>query len=54
MLCELVHPTSPQGDMARRDDCWRFARAWGLKCISIEDLQAYLATSPEGKLVPEA
>jgi len=53
LLCELVHPSSPKGDMARRDDCWRFARAWGLKIISIADLREYVS-GPEGKLVPEA
>ncbi|KAK4685507.1 hypothetical protein P7C73_g4636, partial [Tremellales sp. Uapishka_1] len=52
LLCELVHPTDPEGSMARRDDCWRFAKAWGLKVISIEDLAAYVLG--EGRaLVPE-
>jgi 3,4-dihydroxy-2-butanone 4-phosphate synthase len=37
--------------MARRDDCWRFARTWGLKCISIADLSAYIS-GPDGKPVP--
>ncbi len=53
LLCELVHPTSVKGDMARRDDCWRFAREWGLKCISIADLRTYVE-GPDGKPVPEA
>lgn len=52
LLCELVHPTDPKGTMARRDDSWRFARSWGLKCISIADLQAYL-NSPQGDAVPQ-
>ncbi|GMK57209.1 hypothetical protein CspeluHIS016_0400430 [Cutaneotrichosporon spelunceum] len=53
LLCELVNPYDPKGTMARRDDCWRFAREWGLKCISIEDLRAYLATE-KGSAVPLA
>jgi 3,4-dihydroxy 2-butanone 4-phosphate synthase len=38
--------------MAHRDDCWRFAREWGLKCISIEDMRKYLATE-KGDAVPK-
>lgn len=53
LLCELVDPDSVKGDMARRDACWRFARNWNLKCISIADLREYLS-GPEGKLVPTA
>ncbi|KAL1408273.1 3,4-dihydroxy 2-butanone 4-phosphate synthase [Vanrija albida] len=53
LLCELVHPTDPKGTMARRDDSWRFAREWGLKIISIEDLQAYVS-SEAGAAVPSA
>lgn len=39
--------------MARRDDSWKFAREWGLKVISIADLQAYL-NSEKGDKVPKA
>lgn len=53
LLCELVHPTDPKGTMARRDDCWRFAREWGLKCVSIADMREYLATEA-GSAVPFA
>jgi 3,4-dihydroxy-2-butanone 4-phosphate synthase len=27
--------------MARRDDCFAFAKEWGLKMISIEQLEEY-------------
>ncbi|WVR08293.1 3,4-dihydroxy-2-butanone-4-phosphate synthase [Kwoniella sp. DSM 27419] len=53
LLCELVHPTDPTGSMARRDDCWAFAREWGLKIISVEDLAEYVKANGQG-LVPEA
>lgn len=39
--------------MARRDDSWKFAREWGIKVISIADLQAYL-NSDKGSKVPTA
>lgn len=53
LLCELVNPYDPAGSMARRDDCWRFAKEWGLKIISVEGLAEYVLK--EGKqLVPEA
>lgn len=29
------------GGMARRDDCFAFARTWGIKMISIEQLEDY-------------
>ncbi|GAA6051286.1 hypothetical protein JCM3770_006795 [Rhodotorula araucariae] len=41
VICELVKPNDPNGDMARRDDCFAFAREWGLKMISIEQLEQY-------------
>ncbi|EGG01931.1 uncharacterized protein MELLADRAFT_91787 [Melampsora larici-populina 98AG31] len=41
IICELVKPDCPQGSMARRDDCAVFARQWGLKMITIEDLYHY-------------
>jgi hypothetical protein len=34
--------------MARRDDCWRFAKAWGLKIISVEDLAEWVREKGEG------
>jgi len=40
LLCELVNDDE-LGSMARRDDCWAFARRWGLKMISIEQLVQY-------------
>jgi len=42
LLCELVNPSDPAGSMARRDDCYRFARQWGLKVISVADLAEYV------------
>lgn len=53
LLCELVNPDDDEGNMARRDDCWRFAKNWGLKCISVEDLARYVLEEGKGK-VPEA
>ncbi|GAA6035204.1 hypothetical protein JCM8097_006418 [Rhodosporidiobolus ruineniae] len=41
VICELVKADDPNGDMARRDDCFSFARQWGLKMISIEQLEQY-------------
>ncbi|GAA5832889.1 hypothetical protein JCM11251_000518 [Rhodosporidiobolus azoricus] len=41
IICELVKPDDENGDMARRDDCFKFARQWGLKMISIEQLEQY-------------
>ena len=41
MICELVKPDDPEGSMAKRDDCFAFAREWGLKMISIEQLVEY-------------
>ncbi|CEQ39102.1 SPOSA6832_00594 [Sporobolomyces salmonicolor] len=41
IICELVKPDDPNGDMARRDDCFAFAKQWGLKMISIEQLEQY-------------
>lgn len=40
-ICELVNPNDPLGGMARRDDCRRFADQFGLKMISIEQMQQY-------------
>jgi len=52
LLCELVHPTDPSGQMARRDDCWRFAKEWGLRIISVDALAEYIC-GEGGGLVPE-
>ncbi|POY71956.1 hypothetical protein BMF94_4965 [Rhodotorula taiwanensis] len=41
VICELVKPDDPNGDMARRDDCFKFARQHGLKMISIEQIEQY-------------
>ena len=41
IICELVKPDDPMGSMARQADCFAFARSWGLKMISIEQLEAY-------------
>jgi len=41
VICELVKPDDPMGSMARRDDCFAFARKWGLKMISIEQIAHY-------------
>ncbi|GFZ50211.1 3,4-dihydroxy-2-butanone 4-phosphate synthase [Saitozyma sp. JCM 24511] len=54
LLCELVNPSDPSGSMARRDDCWRFAKAWGLKIISVEDLAEWVKEKGEGLVPPAA
>ncbi|GAA5899625.1 3,4-dihydroxy-2-butanone-4-phosphate synthase RIB3 [Sporobolomyces salmoneus] len=41
IICELVKPDDPDGEMARRDDCAAFARQHGLKMISIEQIEQY-------------
>lgn len=41
VICELLKPDDPTGSMARRDDCFAFAKAHNLKMISIEQLAAY-------------
>lgn len=41
VICELVKPDDPNGDMARRDDCFQFARTHGLRMISIEQIEQY-------------
>ncbi|SGY32558.1 BQ5605_C002g01381 [Microbotryum silenes-dioicae] len=41
IICELVKADDPMGSMARRDDCFKFARDWGLKMISIEQIEQY-------------
>lgn len=53
LLCELQKPDDPTGSMARRDDCWRFARTWGLVCISVADLALWVEANGE-ELVPAA
>ena len=46
-ICEIVK--DEDGLMARRDDCVDFARQWGLKVCTIEDLVEYVEEK-EGKL----
>lgn len=41
VICELLKPDDPLGAMARRDDCFAFAKKHGLKMISIEQLAEY-------------
>ncbi|GAA5877070.1 hypothetical protein JCM16303_006158 [Sporobolomyces ruberrimus] len=41
IICELVKPNDPNGEMARRDDCFEFASEHGLKMISIEQIEQY-------------
>ena len=49
-LCELIKDGEPAedkaelhgGGMMRRDDCIDFARRWGLKACTIDDLKRYL------------
>jgi len=41
VICELVKDGDPLGGMARRDDCWTFAKEHELKMISITDLIKY-------------
>jgi len=41
VICELLKPDDPSGSMARRDDCFAFAKQWNLKMISIEQLAEY-------------
>lgn len=38
---ELVKEDDPSGSMARRDDCFAFAKKHGIKMITIKDLIAY-------------
>lgn len=38
---ELVKEDDPTGSMARRDDCFAFAKKHGIKMITIKDLIAY-------------
>ena len=57
-LCELIidgeasHDKAELhgGGMMRRDECLEFARRWGLKACTIDDLKRYLDVE-EGKLV---
>ncbi|KAK4058096.1 3,4-dihydroxy 2-butanone 4-phosphate synthase [Microbotryomycetes sp. JL221] len=45
IICELVKPDDPTGSMARRDDCFKFAKEWGLPMISIEQLEQHRRTN---------
>uniref|UniRef100_A0A060T4W8 3,4-dihydroxy-2-butanone 4-phosphate synthase n=1 Tax=Blastobotrys adeninivorans TaxID=409370 RepID=A0A060T4W8_BLAAD len=42
VICEIVR--EEDGLMARRDDCLKFARAHGLKAITIDDLVAHISS----------
>jgi 3,4-dihydroxy-2-butanone 4-phosphate synthase len=44
LLCELVND-DPQGSMARRDDCRKFANKHGLKMISVEMIANHVQAS---------
>ncbi|TIA87848.1 hypothetical protein E3P81_03798 [Wallemia ichthyophaga] len=35
LLCEIVNPHSPHGDMARLTDCMAFAAIWGIPVITV-------------------
>lgn len=41
LLCELVDPDSPQGAIASRDACFKFARQHDLRIITIDALKAW-------------
>ncbi|RUS34130.1 3,4-dihydroxy-2-butanone 4-phosphate synthase [Jimgerdemannia flammicorona] len=41
VICELLKEDDLHGEMARRDDCWAFAKKHGLKMITIADLIRY-------------
>ncbi|KAJ6259807.1 hypothetical protein Dda_5448 [Drechslerella dactyloides] len=47
VICEIVR--EEDGLMARRDDCVAFARRWGVRVCTIEDLVAYVEAT-EGTL----
>ncbi|KAF3282622.1 hypothetical protein TWF970_001372 [Orbilia oligospora] len=51
VICEIVR--EEDGLMARRDDCIAFARKWGFKVCTIEDMVEYVEAK-EGKWVDEA
>ncbi|KAI7872080.1 3,4-dihydroxy-2-butanone 4-phosphate synthase [Spinellus fusiger] len=48
---ELVKEEDPLGSMARRDDCFLFAKKHQLKMITIKDLIAYRRTLSENTLL---
>ncbi|KAK6357370.1 hypothetical protein TWF718_001683 [Orbilia javanica] len=50
VICEIVR--EEDGLMARRDDCIAFARRWGFKVCTIEDMVDYVEAK-EGKWVDE-
>ena len=59
VICELVEDGEvvegkaerEGGGMMRRDGCLRFARRWGLRCCTIDDLVEYLErVEPKAKL----
>ncbi|KAK0534825.1 3,4-dihydroxy 2-butanone 4-phosphate synthase [Tilletia horrida] len=46
LLCELVDPDSPQGNIAARDACLKFARTHDLRICSIEAMVQWLEQQP--------
>ncbi|KAF9958487.1 hypothetical protein BGZ65_001410 [Modicella reniformis] len=46
VICELVN--DHDGSMARRDDCYKFAKVHGIKLITIADLTKYRKEHPLG------
>lgn len=51
LLCELVDPDDPDGGIASRDACLKFAKAHNLRVTTIELLKAY-REQQEGPLPP--
>jgi len=51
LLCELVND-DPQGTMARRDDCRKFANKHGLKMISVEMIANYIQSLQASSTAP--
>jgi len=51
LLCELVND-DPQGTMARRDDCRKFANKHGLKMISVEMIANYIQSLQASSMAP--
>lgn len=43
LLCELVDPDDPQGGIAARDACLKFAAAHGIKVTTIERMRAHFS-----------
>lgn len=45
VISELVR--DEDGEMARRDDCLKFARQHNLKCITIEQIREFILSNPQ-------